>query len=73
MKDLRIPILFAFAAIVFSMVSLLSCQSEDVASAEESSANVEMFDEATMDEANNNQKAVEYAEAREVEMRFGPR
>lgn len=50
MKDIRIPILFAVAAIVFSMVSLLSCQNEDIASREEISgqSEIEVVDETVM-------------------------
>lgn len=73
MKDIRIPILFAAAAIVFSMVSLLSCQSEKVASAEEMPVKTEIVQETAKNDQAEKQVNTEIAEARSVNMRFGPR
>jgi hypothetical protein len=75
MKDIRIPILFAVAAIVFSMISMLSCQSEDNASHEELSARaeVEVIDESTSIISQDEEEPMTLSEARNTNMRYGPR
>lgn len=71
MKDVRIPVLFTVAALVFSVISVLSCQNENLASESENAQEIEL----TQNEVDENAKASSKVEMAEVQtnMRFGPR
>ena len=71
MKDVRIPVLFTVATVVFSLVSLLSCQNENVATVSDNAQEIDLTQEEPA-ENNETSSKVEMAEV-QTNMRFGPR
>lgn len=71
MKDLKIPVLFAVAAIVFSFISMMSCQNEDSASEEQAMNKTEQVQEERISQLEEPIERNEIASS--TNMRFGPR
>lgn len=72
MKNLRIPILFAAASVVFSFVSLMSCQNEDSSSEEAKADQIEIIQEEEVSQDQSDTETVEVVYTSK-NMRFGPR
>ena len=68
MKHLRIPILFSIAAVVFSLISIISCQTPAAEPAEDDAVQISEMNQEEVTPENE-----KFAENTSVNMRFGPR